>query len=57
MKDRYEQAMRDNRFVISVAAPTEERKNRAKEILQSHGAHTIAYYGKRTIEFITPPHK
>jgi hypothetical protein len=57
LKNRYEQAMRDNRFVISVAAPTDERKNRAKEILQAHGAHTIAYYAKRTIEFITPPNK
>ena len=57
MKNRYEQAMRDNRFVISVAAPTEERKDRATAILRSHGAHTIAYYGRRTIEFIAPPNK
>jgi hypothetical protein len=57
MKDRYEQAMRDNKFVFSVAAATEERKQRATEMLRAHGAHTIAYYGKRTIEFISPPNK
>ena len=57
MKDRYERAMRGNQFVVSVAAPTEERKQRATELLRAHGAHAIAYYGKRTIEFITPPNK
>jgi hypothetical protein len=57
MKHRYEQAMRDDKFVISVAAPTEERKERATEILRAHGAHAIAYYGKQTIEFISSPNK
>lgn len=47
--------MRDDRFVLSVAAPTEERKDRAAKILHAHDAHLVAYYGKRTIEFITPP--
>jgi hypothetical protein len=55
MKNRYEQAMRDDRYVLSVAAPTKPRKERATEILRAHEAHTVAYYGKRTIEFITPP--
>ena len=53
-KRRYEQAMRDNRFVIAVAAPTEERKNRAVEILRAHGAHNVSFLGKHTIEYIVP---
>jgi hypothetical protein len=57
MKHRYERAMRDNKFVVSVAAPTDERKQRATEILRAHDAHAIAYYGKRTIEFISSPNK
>jgi len=57
VKNRYEQAMREDRFVLSVAAATEERKERATEILRGHGAHTIAFFGKRTIEYITPPNK
>ena len=57
MKNRYEQAMRDNKFVVSVAAPTDERKQRATEMLRAHGAHAMAYYGKRTIEFISSPNK
>jgi hypothetical protein len=54
-KNRYEQAMRENRFVVSVAAATDDRKDRAAQILREHGAHTIAFFGKHTIEYITPP--
>ena len=54
-KRRYEQAMRDNRFVLSVAAPTEERKERATQLLREHGAHTITFMGAHTIEYITSP--
>lgn len=54
-KNRYEQAMRDNRFVVAVAAPTTERKEQATRILREHGAHTIAFFGKHTIEHIVPP--
>jgi hypothetical protein len=56
-KHRYEQAMRDNRFVVAIAAPTEERKHRATEILRAHGAHTIAFLGKHTIEYVTAPNR
>ena len=56
-KRRYEQAMRDDRFLVLVAAPTEERKQRAIEILREHGAHTLTFFGKHTIEYITPPNK
>ena len=54
-KHRYERALRDNRFVVAVAAPTEERKDRAAKILREHGAHTVTFFGKATIEYITPP--
>lgn len=54
-KNQYEQAMRDNRFVVSVAAPTTDRKEHATRILREHGAHTIAFLGKHTIEHIVPP--
>lgn len=49
-KARYEQAMRDGRFVVTVLAPTPERKQRAMEILSSHGAHDAIYFGRFMIE-------
>lgn len=56
-KQRYEQAMRDNRFVVAVAAPTDERKERATQLFRAHGAYSIAFLGKHTIEYIVPPGK
>jgi hypothetical protein len=55
MKNRYERALRDNRFVVAVSAPTDERKEEAARILREHGAHTMAYFGKYTIEYLVPP--
>ena len=54
-KNRFEQALRDNRFVIAVATPSDERKERATTILREHGGHSVAYFGKHPIEYITPP--
>jgi hypothetical protein len=54
-KNRYEQAMREHRFVLAVAAPTAERKEEATRILREHGAHTMAFFGRHTIEYIVPP--
>ena len=54
-KNRYEQAMRDNRFVVPMAAATDDRKDRATQILREHGAHRVAFFGKHTIAYITPP--
>ena len=54
-KNRYEQAMRENRFVISVAAPTAERKQQAAQILRQQGGHTVSFLGTRTIEHLVPP--
>lgn len=54
-KHRYEQAMRDNTYVVSVSAPTEERKARALELLRDAGGYAISYFGTNTIEHIVPP--
>jgi hypothetical protein len=51
-KERYEQALRDGRFVVSVLAPTEERKQRAAEILRDHGAHFVNFMGRFAIEVL-----
>ena len=54
-KARYEQALRDDRFVVRVDAPTDDRKARATEILGAHGAHTVAFHGQYAIEGLVPP--
>lgn len=56
-KNLYERAMRDDRFVVLVAAATDDRKDRATQILRDHGAHTVAFLGKHTIEHIVPPNR
>ncbi len=56
-KNVYEHAMRDNRFVVLIAADTPERKERATQILREHAAHSVAYFGKHSIEHIVPPNK
>lgn len=53
-KNHYEDAMRGGRYVIRVAAPSEERKDLATEILKRHGGHSVAYYGKYTIQKLVP---
>ena len=50
MKDRYEQALRDGRFVLSVPASGDERKATAAQILRNGGGHFIHYLGSFTIE-------
>ncbi len=54
-KTKYENAMRDGKFVVAVLAPSDERKKRATEILRGHGAHTANYFSKYTIEGLIPP--
>jgi hypothetical protein len=49
LKSRYEDALRAGHFVVAVATPTQERKDRASELLREHGAHTIASFGRFTI--------
>lgn len=53
-KSHYEEAMRDGRFVLRVAAPTDDRKQRATRVLQEHGAHAISYQGLFAIERLSP---
>jgi hypothetical protein len=55
LKDRHEEALRDGRFVILVATPTDDRKDRAAQLLFERGAHTLAYMGRFTIEGFVPP--
>ena len=50
LKDRYEEALRDGRIVVSISAPDEERRERAAEILAVGGAHFINFFGRFTIE-------
>jgi hypothetical protein len=50
LKTTYEQAMRDGGYVVRVAAPTDERKERAADVLRKHGAHTINFLGRFTVE-------
>jgi hypothetical protein len=53
MKEHYEKALRDGRTVIVILAPTDERKDRAAQILQECGGHFINYYGRLAVERIT----
>jgi hypothetical protein len=50
LKDRYEQALREGRYAISVLAPTEDRKNEAGQILRDHGASFVNFLGRFSIE-------
>ena len=54
-KSLYERAMRDGHVVVLVAAPTAERKALATRMLREHGARSITFHGKYTIESIQPP--
>jgi hypothetical protein len=54
VKDRYEQALRDGRFVVSALAPTDERRTLAAQILRDHGGHFINFLGRRTITAMHP---
>lgn len=49
-RHEYERALRDGGVVVSVLAPTEERKQRAARLLREHGAHFINFEGRYTIE-------
>lgn len=55
MKDRYAEALDEGRFLVSVMAPTEERKSLAASMLQGHGGHFINFMGSSTIERMVRP--
>jgi hypothetical protein len=50
VKDAYEKALRDGKFVVLVAAPTEERKALAGQVLRAHGGRFINFMGHFLIE-------
>jgi hypothetical protein len=52
VKNRYEAALREGAFVVSVAAGTGERKDVAARILRDHGAHFVNFLGRYTMEMI-----
>jgi hypothetical protein len=49
-RHEYEQALREGAVNVLVVAPTEERRQRAAEILRQHGGHFINFYGRLRIE-------
>ena len=53
MKDRYEQALRDNNTVLAVLTPTDDRKDRAAQMLKECGARFINFFGRLNVERIT----
>ncbi len=50
MKERYEQALRENQTVVAVLAPTEERKDLAADILRKCGGRFINFFGPLHVE-------
>ncbi len=54
VKHRYEQALRDGQFVVMVLALTDDRKERAGQILREHGGHFINFLGRFAREEIAP---
>ena len=49
-RHEYEQALRDGHVNVLVLAPTDERKQRAAEILRQHGGHFINFFGNLQLE-------
>jgi hypothetical protein len=52
IRHRYEAALREGAFVVSVAAPTDERKDAAARILREHGAHFVNFLGRYTMQLM-----
>jgi len=51
---RVEQELRASHFLIGVVAKDEEARERAREILKSHGGHFINFYGRLAAEGLDP---
>jgi hypothetical protein len=54
LKDRYEEALDQGRILVAVSAPTDERRDRASEILHANGAQIVKFLGKFTITTLSP---
>jgi hypothetical protein len=52
MKDRYEQALRDGNTLLAVLTPTDDRKDRAAQILKECGGRFINFFGRLNVERI-----
>ena len=52
MKERYEEALRDNRSVVAVLAPTETRKDLAADIFRRCGGRFINFFGQLNVQRI-----
>ena len=57
IKNRYAEALADGRILVSVEAPTDERKEVAAELLREHGGKFVNFLGRYTIEPMIPPLK
>ena len=55
VKDHYERALRDGRFLLLVDTPTDARQDRAAEVLREQGAHSVNHMGRFAREEIVPP--
>ena len=55
VKQRFEQALRDGRYLVFVDSADQERKERASAILHAHGAHHVGFLGRFTMEKMFPP--
>lgn len=50
----YEDAVRRGRTVIAVKADDDDLRDRAGDILDQHGAHTVNYFGQAVVRTIKP---
>ena len=50
LKDRYEQALRDGKLVVSVSASSADRKALAAQAFRDQGGHLVNFLGRFTIE-------
>jgi hypothetical protein len=53
VKDRYEQALREGGTAIAVLTPTEDRKDRAAELIGKSGGRFINFFGRLNIQRIS----
>jgi hypothetical protein len=52
--DQYEEAVRNGQTVVAVKADGDDEVERAREVLQRHGAMNIRYFGRLAVSDLTP---
>ena len=55
LKARYEQALKDGHFVVSVPTPNDERERRAAHLLRAEGGRSVRFMGRFSIHGIVVP--